>query len=98
MTTGTDPTASASVGEGRAAGAEPARLKVTGLTKRFGDLVANGEVDLEIAPGVTTDRLDGNIRMRGVIGSGARSTTSVYVDGVFALQSAQSLVPLMFAS
>lgn len=40
---------------------------------------------------ITTDRLDGNIRMRGVIGSGARSTTSVYVDGVFALQSAQSL-------
>lgn len=29
----------------------PARLLVRGLTKRFGDLVANGEVDLEIAPG-----------------------------------------------
>ncbi len=31
--------------------APPARLSVRGLTKRFGDLVANGEVDLEIAPG-----------------------------------------------
>ena len=40
---------------------------------------------------ITGDRLDGNIRMRGVIGSGSRATTSVYVDGIFALQSAQSL-------
>ena len=32
-------------------GPPPPRLAVRGLTKRFGDLVANGEVDLEIAPG-----------------------------------------------
>jgi ABC-type uncharacterized transport system ATPase subunit len=51
MSTGTDPTSSAPASSDGTASAEPARLRVTGLTKRFGDLVANGEVDLEIVPG-----------------------------------------------
>jgi simple sugar transport system ATP-binding protein len=51
MSTETDPFAEPPAVDTTPAPAEPARLRVSGLTKRFGDLVANGQVDLEIAPG-----------------------------------------------
>lgn len=51
MSTEIDPGAAVPEDASGASSAQPARLRVSGLTKRFGDLVANGDVDLEIAPG-----------------------------------------------